>query len=66
MQKQHQNRTLLDRRGDRDRRQAYSLDYFLNGGTERRTYGDRRVSEERRAGWVRVSKWSSVYVGKSD
>jgi hypothetical protein len=66
MQKEHRNRTLLDRRGDRDRRQAYSLDYFLNGGKERRTYGERRVSEERRIGWIRVSKWSSVYVGKSD
>ena len=66
MQKQQQNRTPIDRRSDRDRRQSYSLDYFLNGGKERRTYGERRVSQERRSGWVRVSKWSSVYVGKSE
>jgi hypothetical protein len=66
MQKQHHNRSLMDRRGDRDRRQTYSLDYFMDGGTERRKYGERRVSEERRTGWIRVSQWSSVYVGKSD
>lgn len=66
MQKQQQNRTPIDRRSDRDRRQSYSLDYFLNGGKERRKYGERRVSHERRVGWVRVSKWSSVYVGKSE
>ena len=66
MQKQQQNRTPIDRRSDRDRRQSYSLDYFLNGGKERRKYGERRVLQERRVGWVRVSKWNSVYVGKSD
>ena len=66
MQKLPRNRTPIDRRSDRDRRQSYSLDYFLNGGKERRKYGERRVLQERRVGWVRVSKWSSVYVGKSD
>lgn len=30
------------RRSNQDRRQAYSLDYFLEGGVERRCYKERR------------------------
>jgi hypothetical protein len=57
-------RSSIDRRGIEDSREAYSLDYFMDGGDERRTYTERRRSEERRMDWYRVSKWCSVYVGK--
>ena len=57
-------RSPIDRRGIEDKREAYSLDYFIDGGDERRKYTERRRSEERRMDWVRVVKWCSVYVGK--
>ena len=57
-------RSPIDRRGINDRREAYSLDYFIDGGIERRKYEERRRSEERRTDWVRVVNWCSVYVGK--
>ena len=50
----------LDRRSGEDRRQVYDSDYFINGGIERRTGKDRRQQGERRDGYIRVSKWSSV------
>ncbi len=51
----------IDRRSEKDRRTVYNLDYFMNGGVERRVSKERRGQEERRAGWVRVSEWSSVF-----
>jgi hypothetical protein len=53
-------RSKLDRRSGDDRRKAYDLDYFLNGGVERRSWKERRTNAERRTGWTRVSKWASV------
>ena len=52
----------LDRRSGEDRRQVYQLNFFANGGTERRTPVERRNTVERRSGCVKVSKWSSVCV----
>ncbi len=52
----------LDRRSGDDRRQVYDSDYFINGGVERRTGKDRRQQGERRDGYIRISKWSSVRV----
>ena len=57
-------RSTIDRRGIEDKREVYSLDYFMDGGEERRQYTERRKSEERRSDWYRVGKWCSVYVGK--
>jgi hypothetical protein len=57
-------RSPMDRREREDMRESYSLDYFEGGGRERREYLERRKSGERRADWVRVSKWRSVCVGK--
>jgi hypothetical protein len=34
--------TRTERRSGIDRRQIYDLDYFVNGGEERRSYMDRR------------------------
>jgi hypothetical protein len=50
-----------DRRSGEDRRKIYKLNYFLEGGKERRRDNDRRLTDERRADWVRVSDWVSVW-----
>ena len=50
----------IDRRSGADRRKAHKLEYFLNGGLERRSFKERRSQKERRANWVRVSEWCSV------
>jgi hypothetical protein len=51
---------FLDRRSGDDRREAYDLDYFHDGGEERREGTERRQSDERRDDCFRVSDWSSV------
>ena len=50
----------LDRRVEEDRREVYTVDHFLNGGHERRSFKERRTLRERRGGCTRVSKWSSI------
>jgi len=56
-------RTGVDRRSENDRRQIYSIDYFIQGGIERRSGLDRRKNRrERRKNWVRVNEWISVPV----
>lgn len=56
-------RSMIDRRSGEDRRKAYSLDYFINGGLERRKGVERRKNVERRADWRQVDKWYSVFIG---
>ena len=63
MPKHYYIRSLTDRRSGAGPRRVYSLDYFMHGGTERRTYKDRRKCGERRSDWMQVSQWYSVYVG---
>jgi len=53
----------FDRRSGEDRRRVYNLDYFLNGGVERRSGSERRAQIERRLNWMRVSRWLSVFRG---
>ena len=56
-------RSGVDRRSEVDRRQVYSIDYFIQGGVERRNGLDpRKNRRERRKGWVRVNEWISVPV----
>jgi hypothetical protein len=50
----------FDRRSGEDRRKAYRLGYFLEGGTERRSGNERRHQHERRKAWIRISEWSSM------
>ena len=50
----------LDRRSGEDRRKAYDLDHFAEGGLERRDEKERRKPKERRKDCVKVSTWSSV------
>lgn len=54
------NDPLEDRRSGEDRRVAYDLDYFQDGGNERRSLKERRKQGERRERCQRVSEWSSV------
>ena len=54
------NDPLEDRRSGEDRRTAYDLDYFQEGGVERRLVPERRSLNERRDNCQRVSQWSSV------
>ena len=53
-------RSFNDRRSGKDRRRFISLNRFRYKGSERRALNKRRLKIERRDGWVRVSKWSSV------
>ena len=50
----------VDRRSGEDRRQVYDADYFLSGGSERRSGKERRRPYERRKDCTRVSNWSSI------
>jgi hypothetical protein len=50
-----------ERRSGKERRRIFSLHRFFHKGPERRKdLHDRRLLEERRDGWVRISRWSST------
>ena len=54
-------RIIPERRTGKDRRNIFSLHRFFYKGPERRNaLYDRRSQQERRDGWVRVNKLSSV------
>jgi hypothetical protein len=54
-------RIFPERRTGKDRRRVFSLHRFFHKGPERRTeLDDRSAQEERRDGWVRINRWSSV------
>ena len=64
-EKSKKKRAFFDRRSGQDRRKAYNIDYFLEGGVERRTHakGERRNHEkDRRKHWIKISRWSSLRV----
>jgi len=53
-------RSATERRSDQEKRSRAISTHFISNGRERRTTGDRRNSEERRDGWLRVGRWRSV------
>jgi len=53
-------RKFSDRRSGKNRRRFLSLHRFHYQGPERRGRKDRRSQLERRDGYVRIDKWSSV------
>jgi hypothetical protein len=55
-------RRLTDRRSGKDRRKILSLHRLRYKGSERRISAERRYLIERRDGWVRIGKWSSVKI----
>jgi hypothetical protein len=59
-----QNRSRNDRRLGADRRKVISLKHLRFNSQNRRITRDRRVAPERRQGWVRLTKWSSVNLSR--
>jgi len=56
-------RSPIDRRSGKHRRKAYRrLAFLLKGEVERRSVKERRSEHEKRKDWVRVDKWSSVFL----
>ena len=53
-------RAFIERRSGRERRLKFKLGRLFYKGSEKRNLTDRRLPIERRDGWVRISKWSSV------
>jgi len=54
-------RKFPERRTGKDRRKIFNiLRFFYRGPERRKALQDRRSQEERRDGWVRTNKWSSV------
>jgi len=49
-----------------DRRQMHDLNRLIDDETQRRSTKERRETDELRSDWVRISKWSSMYVGGSN
>ncbi len=52
-------RDFIERRTGRDRRRRFLLNRRRFTGSDRRRH-IRRNPEERREGWVRITKWSSA------
>lgn len=56
-------RESSDSRSGKDRRRIISLKRFFYKGRERwQAINDRRSLAERRDGWVRIDRWSSVHL----
>jgi hypothetical protein len=53
-------RNFSDRRSGKNRRRIFSFHRLRYKGPERRGRHDRRSRLERRDGYVRIAKWSSV------
>ena len=63
LQKPWEERSPVDRRSESDtRRRNYDVDIITYKGSERRRSKDRRQEGERRDGWLRNRRWSSVQV----
>ena len=56
------HRAISERRSGKDRRRFFSLQRIFYNRPERRVLENRRSQGERREGWVRINKWSSVYL----
>lgn len=64
MDAEHNKRSGLDRRSGNDRRKEISR-AGLGSQRSQHSCAERRESHEIRTGWVKVSKYSSVYLGVS-
>ena len=54
-------RRFPERLTGKDRRKIFELHrLFYKGPENRKALEDRRSQKERRDGWIRISKWSSV------
>jgi hypothetical protein len=59
---QYNKRSGADRRSGNDRRLDYTQSFFSRPLDQRKGI-ERRGNEEIRFGWVRISKFSSAYLG---
>jgi hypothetical protein len=57
-----ERRSMHDRRSGKDRRSLGVLKHFFLKTRARGDHKERRQTLERRRGWVRLSKWSSVHL----
>ena len=57
-----EDRSLEERRSEKDNRNGKDMSYFDKGGRERRQMRERRHPDERRDGWMRVGRWRSESV----
>ena len=57
-------RAFSERRSGKDRRRIIQIERFFYKGEDRRVVSDRRMTDERRTGWIRISKWSSAPLKK--
>lgn len=58
------DRSIKDRRCGKDRRKFPTLKQFFAKDPGQRQSDQRRVEPERRNGWVRLTKWSSIDLKK--
>ena len=56
------NRSIVERRSGKDRRKIFNHGHFFFGRAARKNLLEQRSQAERRDGWVRINKWSSVYL----
>ena len=54
--------SIIERRSGKDRRRIFDYGHFFFGRAARKNLLEQRSQAERRAGWVRVNKWSSVFL----
>jgi hypothetical protein len=54
------NHSFAERRSGKDRRRIFNHGHFLFKTSDKKNLKERRLQAERREGWVRVTKWSSV------
>jgi hypothetical protein len=59
-----QRRSMQDRRTGKERRRLLNIKKYFFNTQDRRASSERRNEAERRSGWIRLSKWSSVYLPK--
>ncbi|KJS28843.1 MAG: hypothetical protein VR64_22715 [Desulfatitalea sp. BRH_c12] len=57
-----QRRSMHDRRSGEERRKFSALKQLFRRNPDSRNPVNRRKTSERRNGWVRFTKWSSVYL----
>ncbi|RJQ65185.1 MAG: hypothetical protein C4519_28655 [Desulfobacteraceae bacterium] len=57
-----QQRSLQDRRSGKDRRRFPRLKQLFTKDPHQRDPLERRQQPERREGWIRLTRWSSVFL----
>ncbi len=57
-------RSMQDRRTGKERRRLLNIRKYFFSLQDRRASTERRNDAERRTGWIRLTKWSSVYLPK--